>query len=46
MLEKVKNKDNKVEYSDFIVYVDESGSVDMLNNDPDFPVFVLSFCEL
>ncbi|WP_332605449.1 DUF3800 domain-containing protein [Acinetobacter sp. ESBL14] len=44
MLGKVKNKDNKVEYSDFIVYVDESGSVDMLNNDPDFPVFVLSFC--
>lgn len=31
-------------YSEFIVYVDESGSVDMLNNDPDFPVFVLSFC--
>jgi len=33
-----------VEFSDYIVYVDESGSVDMLNNDPDFPVFVLSFC--
>ena len=33
-----------MDYSDFIVYVDESGSVDMLNNDPDFPVFVLSFC--
>ena len=33
-----------MEFSDYIVYVDESGSVDMLNNDPDFPVFVLSFC--
>lgn len=33
-----------VEYSDFIVYVDESGSVDMLNNDQDFPVFVLALC--
>lgn len=33
-----------MDYSDYIVYVDESGSVDMLNNDPDFPVFVLSFC--
>lgn len=33
-----------MEYSDFIVYVDESGSVDMLNNDSDFPVFVLSLC--
>lgn len=33
-----------MDYSDYIVYVDESGSVDMLNNDSDFPVFVLSFC--
>ena len=33
-----------MKYSDYVVYVDESGSVDLLNNDVDFPVFVLAFC--
>lgn len=43
-IEEVKNKANSMEFSDYIVYVDESGNIDMLNNDKDFPVFVLAFC--
>lgn len=31
-------------YSDFIVYVDESGDANLDKIDPNFPVFVLSFC--
>jgi hypothetical protein len=31
-------------YSDFIVYVDESGDHGMQSLDPAYPVFVLSFC--
>lgn len=33
-----------MEYSDYIVYVDESGTIDMVNSDAQFPVFVLAFC--
>jgi len=32
------------EFSDFIVYVDESGDHNLINVNPDFPVFCLSFC--
>lgn len=31
-------------FSDYVVYVDESGSHDLTKPDPEFPVFVLSFC--
>ena len=31
-------------YSDYIVYVDESGDHGLRNVDPNYPVFVLSFC--
>jgi Protein of unknown function (DUF3800) len=31
-------------FSDFIVYVDESGDHKLTKYDPEFPVFVLSFC--
>lgn len=31
-------------YSDYIVYVDESGDHSLTSIDPDYPVFVLSFC--
>ncbi len=31
-------------FSDYIVYVDESGDHGLLNIDPDYPVFVLAFC--
>jgi hypothetical protein len=31
-------------YSDFIVYVDESGDHGMATLDPNYPVFVLAFC--
>lgn len=29
---------------DYIIYVDESGDHGLQNIDPDYPVFVLSFC--
>ena len=32
------------EFSDYIVYVDESGDANLDKISPDFPVFVLSFC--
>ncbi|WP_299987664.1 DUF3800 domain-containing protein [uncultured Ruegeria sp.] len=32
------------EFSDYIVYVDESGDHSVTSIDPDFPVFALSFC--
>lgn len=32
------------EYSDYIVYVDESGDHSLTSIDPQFPVFALSFC--
>lgn len=32
------------EFSDYIVYVDESGDHSLKSIDPDFPVFSLSFC--
>lgn len=32
------------EFSDYIVYVDESGDHGLLNVDPNYPVFVLAFC--
>ncbi|HHL42793.1 MAG TPA: DUF3800 domain-containing protein [Hellea balneolensis] len=31
-------------FSDYIVYVDESGDHNLVNVNPDFPVFCLSFC--
>ncbi|WIX32645.1 DUF3800 domain-containing protein [Salinicola sp. JS01] len=31
-------------FSDFVVYVDESGDHGMLNIDANYPVFVLAFC--
>ncbi|NYS61086.1 DUF3800 domain-containing protein [Vreelandella salicampi] len=31
-------------FSDFVVYVDESGDHGLLNIDPNYPVFVLAFC--
>jgi hypothetical protein len=31
-------------FSDYIVYVDESGDHGMANNDPTYPIFVLAFC--
>ena len=33
-------------HSDYIVYVDESGDHSLTSIDPDYPVFVLSFCIL
>jgi len=32
------------QFSDYIVYVDESGDHGMVNLDPNYPVFVLAFC--
>lgn len=34
------------EFSDFIVYADESGDHGLVNIDPQFPVFALTFCVL
>ena len=31
-------------FSDFVVYVDESGDHSLVSIDPDFPVFVLALC--
>jgi hypothetical protein len=31
-------------FSDYIVYVDESGDHGMQNLDPNYPIFVLAFC--
>ncbi|WP_370695226.1 DUF3800 domain-containing protein [Pseudomonas sp. FP1740] len=31
-------------YSDFIIYVDESGDHGMQTLDPNYPMFVLAFC--
>lgn len=31
-------------FSDYVVYVDESGDHGMQNLDPDYPIFVLAFC--
>jgi hypothetical protein len=33
-----------LEYSDYVVYVDESGDHGLVNMDPDYPIFVLAFC--
>lgn len=33
-----------LEYSDYVVYVDESGDHGLVNMDPDYPLFVLAFC--
>ena len=35
---------NPMEFSDYVVYVDESGDHGLLSIDPEFPVFVLAFC--
>ena len=31
-------------FSDYVVYVDESGDHSMTSINPDFPIFVLAFC--
>jgi hypothetical protein len=31
-------------YSDYIIYVDESGDHNLVNDDPNYPMFVLAFC--
>lgn len=31
-------------FSDYIVYVDESGDHSLVSIDPEYPIFVLSFC--
>jgi hypothetical protein len=36
--------DAPIKHSDFIVYMDESGDHSLASIDPDYPVFVLSFC--
>ncbi len=33
-----------IEYSDYIVYVDESGDHGLQSIDPTYPIFVLAFC--
>jgi hypothetical protein len=33
-----------IKHSEYIVYVDESGDHSLITIDPDYPVFVLSFC--
>ncbi len=33
-----------MEYSDYIVYVDESGDHGLVNIDKQYPIFVLAFC--
>lgn len=33
-----------MEYSDYIIYVDESGDHNLVNTDPNYPMFVLAFC--
>ena len=35
---------NSIEYSDYIVYVDEAGDHSLSHIDSNFPVFVLAFC--
>lgn len=37
-------QDASSEFSDFIVYADESGNQDMANINPKYPVFALTFC--
>jgi len=33
-----------MKFSDYIIYVDESGDHSLESIDPDYPIFVLSFC--
>ena len=35
---------DSIEYSDYIVYVDEAGDHSLDHIDSNFPVFVLAFC--
>lgn len=35
---------DQVIYSDYIIYVDESGDSNLANDDPNYPMFVLAFC--
>lgn len=41
---KISDIGNTRGFSDFVVYVDESGDHGMANIDPNYPVFVLAFC--
>ncbi len=34
----------RLEYSDFIIFADESGDTEVHNIDPNYPVFLLNFC--
>ena len=38
------NSPNAAEFSDYVVYVDESGDHSLASINPDYPVFVLAFC--
>ncbi|API59671.1 hypothetical protein BSL82_10365 [Tardibacter chloracetimidivorans] len=33
-----------MDYSEYIIYVDESGDHSLVNDDPNYPMFVLAFC--
>lgn len=33
-----------MDFSDYIIYVDESGDHNLTKTDPDYPIFVLAFC--
>lgn len=33
-----------MEFSDYIIYVDESGDYNLESINPEYPVFVLAFC--
>ncbi|VAX10142.1 FIG00696983: hypothetical protein [hydrothermal vent metagenome] len=35
---------SKSKFSEYIIYVDESGDHGLVNVDPSYPVFVLAFC--
>ncbi|MDX2209281.1 MAG: DUF3800 domain-containing protein [Sphingopyxis sp.] len=44
-IEETKSRSRPVgKFSNFVVYVDESGNHGMQNVDPDYPLFVLAFC--
>ena len=34
----------QMKFSDYIIFVDESGDHGLVNIDPQYPVFVLAFC--
>lgn len=44
VLEGVEPQHTDARYSDFVIYVDESGDHGMQRLDPYYPIFVLAFC--